>query len=52
MIQEVLYPASLDRRTQLGEDLDEIKAQLHKQVDRLLELRMKKDQEPGSYLFS
>ena len=47
LVLEILHPASLDSRTQISEDLEEMWTQLRKQVARLRELRVKKIEEPG-----
>lgn len=46
----MVYPATLDTRVQIAEDLEEMRSQLHKQVNRLRELRVKKEEEPGMCL--
>lgn len=51
LLEEIIYPATLDTRTQVAEDLDEMRAQLQKQVERLRELRIKKEEEPGNVYF-
>lgn len=47
LIQEIIYPGALETRSQLGEDLGEMKSQLSKQVARVRELRVKKVEQPG-----
>lgn len=51
LLEEIIYSATLDTRTQVAEDLDEMRAQLQKQVERLRELRIKKEEEPGNVYF-
>lgn len=48
LLEEVIYPGALDSRAQISEDLNEMREQLQKQFDRLLELRIKRVEEPGS----
>lgn len=48
LVQSILYPAALDTRTQIADDLDEMRTQLRKQVQRLRDLRVKKTEEPGT----
>lgn len=48
LLTDIVYPAALDARHQISEDLDEMRAQLLKQVDRIRELRVKKAEEPGT----
>ena len=45
-----MYPGALDSRTQIAEDLNEMREQLRKQLARIRELRVKKVEEPGVYL--
>lgn len=47
LLEEVIHPGALDSRAQISEDLNEMKEQLQKQFDRLLELRIKRVEEPG-----
>ena len=42
-----MYPALFDSRGLVKEDIDEMRGQLRKQVERLRELRVKKFEEPG-----
>jgi elongator complex protein 1 len=49
LVDEVLLPCSLDCRAQIGDDINEMREQLRKQVARLTELRIKKVEEPGAY---
>jgi polyhydroxyalkanoate synthesis regulator protein len=46
-IEEILHPAALESRTQISEDIDEMRTQLQKQVNRLRELAERKIAEPG-----
>ena len=47
LLEEILYPGAFETRSQIAEDLNEMKEQLRKQVARLRELRVKKVEEPG-----
>jgi len=47
LLEEIIYPAALDSRTQIAEDIGEMQEQLRKQISRLRELRVKKEEEPG-----
>ena len=47
LIEEILHPACLDSRTQLGEEIEEMRNQLTKQMNRLRELAERKVAEPG-----
>ncbi|CAL1711610.1 unnamed protein product [Somion occarium] len=49
LLEEVIYPAALESRVQIAEDLGEMKEQLRKQVQRLRELRVKKAEEPDAF---
>ena len=50
LMEEIIYPGALETKSQLQEDLDEMKAQLSKQIARVLELRIKKVEQPGMAL--
>lgn len=52
LIEDVVYPASLEARSQIGEDIQEMREQIRKQVNRLRELRIKKVEEPGQSIQS
>jgi elongator complex protein 1 len=47
LLTEIIHPAALDSRTQIAEDLNEMREQLRKQLARIRELRIKKVEEPG-----
>lgn len=47
LIEEIIYPGTLETKAQITDDLKEMKEQLHKQVNRLRELRLRKIEEPG-----
>ena len=47
LLEEIIYPGTLDARTQISEDLHEMREQLHKQVSRIQELRVRKVEDPG-----
>lgn len=49
LLEDILYPAALESRAQISEDIGEMREQLRKQVNRLHELRLKKVEEPGSH---
>ncbi|KAI0785729.1 IkappaB kinase complex IKAP component [Abortiporus biennis] len=49
LLEDVVYPAALESRSQLSEELSEMKDQLRKQVARLRELRVKKVEEPDAF---
>jgi len=48
LLDDVVLPGALDCRTQIGDDINEMRDQLRKQVARLTELRIKKVEEPGA----
>ena len=50
LIEEVIHPGALETKSQLAEDLGEMKSQLSKQVARVRELRVKKIEQPGMEL--
>jgi hypothetical protein len=52
MLTEIVQPGALNSRTQIDEDLTEMKEQLQKQLSRLRELRLKKIEEPGLQISS
>ncbi|KAG2136870.1 pol II transcription elongation factor [Suillus cothurnatus] len=49
LIDELLLPCALDCRAQIGDDINEMREQLRKQVARLTELRIKKVEEPDAF---
>ncbi|KAF8911562.1 IkappaB kinase complex IKAP component [Gymnopilus junonius] len=49
LLEDIIYPASLETRAQIAEDLGEMKEQIRKQVARLRELRIKKVEEPDAF---
>jgi len=49
LLEEIVYPASLESRAQIAEEIGEMKDQLRKQVQRFTELRIKKVEEPDSF---
>ncbi|EIW80500.1 pol II transcription elongation factor [Coniophora puteana RWD-64-598 SS2] len=49
LLEDVVHPSALDSRSQLGEDITEMRDQLRKQVSRLKELRVKKAEEPDAF---
>ena len=48
LLENVIHPAALDSKAQISEDLKEMNEQLDKQFSRLLELRIKRVEEPGN----
>jgi elongator complex protein 1 len=50
LLEEIINPAVLEARSQIAEDLTEMREQLQKQVGRLRELRVKKVEEPGTLI--
>lgn len=46
-MQEIIHPGALETKSQLDDDLGEIKSQLAKQSARIRELRVKKADQPG-----
>ncbi|KAI0076404.1 IkappaB kinase complex IKAP component [Panus rudis PR-1116 ss-1] len=49
LLEDVIYPAALESRAQIAEEIGEMKEQLRKQVQRLRELRVKKIEEPDAF---
>ncbi|KAF7791354.1 hypothetical protein EIP86_002368 [Pleurotus ostreatoroseus] len=49
LLEEIVYPGALDSRTQIAEDLNEMREQLRKQLARIRELRVKKVEEPDAF---
>jgi elongator complex protein 1 len=47
LTEEIIHPGALETKSQLTEDLGEMKSQLSKQVARVRELRVKKVEQPG-----
>lgn len=48
LFEDVILPGALETRSQLADDLAEMRDQLDKQMARLQELRVKKAEEPGT----
>lgn len=48
LVEEILHPGALETRSQIGEDLQEMREQLRKQLARLKELRVKRVELPGA----
>lgn len=44
----MIHPGALESRSQLSDDLAEMREQLRKQLNRIRELRVKKQEEPGA----
>ena len=51
LIEEIVYPGALETKSQLSEDLGEMRSQLSKQMARFRELRVKKVEQPGTVSF-
>ncbi|KAF9012601.1 IKI3 family-domain-containing protein [Cyathus striatus] len=49
LTEDIIYPASLESRAQISEDLAEMKEQLRKQRNRVRELRIRKVEEPDAF---
>lgn len=49
LLEEIIRPASLDSRSQIAEDINEMREQGLKQRNRIKELRVRKVEEPGAY---
>ena len=47
MIEEIVHPGALESCSQLIDDINEMREQLRKQINRIRELRIKKIEEPG-----
>lgn len=48
LFEDVILPGALETRSQLADDLAEMRDQLRKQIARLQELRVKKVEQPGT----
>lgn len=48
LVKDVIHPGALESRSQLSDDLSEMREQLRKQLNRIHELRVKKQEEPGA----
>ncbi|KIJ66069.1 hypothetical protein HYDPIDRAFT_174791 [Hydnomerulius pinastri MD-312] len=49
LLEDVILPGAFENRSQLAEDINEMREQLQKQVARLKELRIKKVEEPDAF---
>ncbi|KAL5512586.1 hypothetical protein ACEPAG_3239 [Sanghuangporus baumii] len=49
LLEEIVQPATLDTCAQISEDLDEMRTQIRKQLERIRELRIKKTDEPDAF---
>lgn len=49
LLEEIIHPGALESRSQIAEELSEMRDQLRKQVQRIRELRVRKVEEPGEY---
>jgi len=48
LVEEIVRPGTLDARTQIAEDITEMREQIRKQRNRIRELRIRKVEEPGT----
>lgn len=48
LVEEIIHPGALETKSQLAEELGELRSQLSKQVARVKELRVKKFEQPGA----
>lgn len=46
-MEDVIHPGALESKAQFDDDMNEMKEQLRKQLNRIRELRVKKVEEPG-----
>ncbi|KAF8627641.1 hypothetical protein AX15_004335 [Amanita polypyramis BW_CC] len=49
LVEEIVHPAALESRAQISEDLKEMQEQIHKQLGRIRELRIRKVEEPDAF---
>ncbi|KAF8554834.1 pol II transcription elongation factor [Imleria badia] len=49
LFEDVILPGALEIRSQLADDLTEMRDQLHKQIARMQELRIKKAEQPDAF---
>jgi elongator complex protein 1 len=49
LLEEIVYPGTLENCNQCVEEIGEMSEQLRKQVTRIKELRKKKVEEPGNF---
>ncbi|KAL4265189.1 Elongator complex protein 1 [Pleurotus pulmonarius] len=49
LVEDVIHPGALESRSQLSDDLTEMREQLRKQLNRIHELRVKKQEEPDVF---
>ena len=47
LLEEIVYPGTLECRARIAEELGEMREQLRKQLNRIRELRVRKVEEPG-----
>ena len=52
LLEEIIHPGALESRSQISDELGEMRDQLRKQLTRVRELRVRKAEQPGtsSYL--
>ncbi|KAJ6593195.1 Elongator complex protein 1 [Mycena capillaripes] len=49
LLTDIIYPGALESRAQISENIDEMREQLRKQLQRIRELRIKKVEEPDAF---
>lgn len=49
LVTEIIHPGALESSSQISEEINEMLAQLRKQVQRIQELRVRKLEEPGKF---
>ena len=49
LVTDIIHPGALESRVQLTDEINEMRDQLRKQINRLRELRLKKVEEPGAF---
>ena len=50
LLEEIIHPGALECRARIAEELNEMKDQLRKQLNRVRELRVRKAEEPGELI--
>ncbi|KAK7472275.1 putative elongator complex protein 1 [Stygiomarasmius scandens] len=49
LVEDVIHPGALENRSQIAEDLGEMREQIRKQLNRIRELRVKKVEDPDEF---
>ncbi|KIK60852.1 hypothetical protein GYMLUDRAFT_244010 [Collybiopsis luxurians FD-317 M1] len=49
LVEDIIHPGALESKAQIDEDLNEMREQLRKQLNRIRELRVKKVEEPDEF---